>query len=55
MATYEVWQERTYVFFQEVEAESEAQALELAQERGEWEQDINDIKEETTARERGAK
>jgi hypothetical protein len=50
MATYEVWQERTYVFFQEVEAESEAQALELAQERGEWEQDINDIQEETTAR-----
>ena len=55
MATYEVWQERTYVFFQEVEADNEAQALELAQERGEWEQDINDIKEETTARERGAK
>lgn len=41
MPKYLVWQERTFTFYQEVEATSKAQAITIADERGEWEQDYN--------------
>lgn len=41
MSKFIVWEKREYLFRQEVEATSEAQALEIAKELGEWEQDQN--------------
>lgn len=41
MPKYLVWQERTFTFYQEVEATSKAEAITIADERGEWEQDYN--------------
>ena len=48
MPKYNVFQTRTYTFYQQVEAESIQKAFQLAGE-GEWEQDENDVEEETTA------
>ena len=39
MPKYLVWQERSFSFYQEVEATSKAEAIAIADERGEWEQD----------------
>jgi len=39
MPKYLVWQERAFVFYQEVEADSKADAIKVAEELGEWEQD----------------
>lgn len=39
MPKYIVWQERTFTFYQEVEASSKAEAITIAEEHGEWEQD----------------
>lgn len=37
MPKYRVWQERAYVFYQDVEADDKAQAITLAEQRSEWE------------------
>ena len=50
MPKYDVFQTRTYGFYQQVEADSIEEAIELAEEIGDWEQDLNDIEEEITAR-----
>lgn len=47
MPKYTVFQTRTYGFYQNVEAVSVEEAIQLAEE-GEWEQDTNDIEEEVT-------
>ena len=39
MPKYLVWQERAFVFYQEVEATSKAQAITIADSLGEWERD----------------
>lgn len=39
MPKYLVWQERSFTFYQEVEATTKAQAITIADERGEWERD----------------
>ena len=39
MPKYLVWQERSFSFYQEVEATSKAEAITIADERGEWERD----------------
>lgn len=39
MPKYLVWQERAFVFYQEVEADSKADAITVADSLGEWEQD----------------
>lgn len=39
MPKYLVWQERSFSFYQEVEATSKAEAITVADERGEWEAD----------------
>ena len=41
MPKYLVWQERSFSFYQEVEANSKGKALDIAFEQGEWEQDQN--------------
>jgi hypothetical protein len=50
MPKYDVFQARTHGFYQQVEANSIEEAIELAEEIGDWEQDSNDIEEEVTAR-----
>ena len=39
MPKYLVWQERSFSFYQEVEAPSRGEAINIADERGEWERD----------------
>ena len=39
MPKYLVWQERSFSFYQEVEATSKAQAITIADSLGEWERD----------------
>ena len=41
MSKYLVWQKREFMFYQEVEASSRADAIDVAFEQGEWEQDQN--------------
>lgn len=41
MPKYIVWEKREFMFYQEVEATSKTQALKIAEELGEWEQDQN--------------
>lgn len=41
MTKYLVWQKREFMFYQEVEAKSRAEALDVAFEQGDWEQDQN--------------
>jgi len=41
MPKYIVWEKREFMFYQEVEAPSKKQAIELALEQGDWEQDQN--------------
>ena len=41
MPKYLVWEKREFMFYQEVEADSQKQALEIAHDQGEWEQDQN--------------
>jgi hypothetical protein len=41
MPKYLVWQKREFMFYQEVEASSRADAIDVAFEQGEWEQDQN--------------
>ena len=41
MRKYLVWQKREFMFYQEVEASSRADAIDVAFEQGEWEQDQN--------------
>jgi hypothetical protein len=50
MPKYDVYQARTHGFYQQVEANSIEEAIELAEEIGDWEQDSNDIEQEVTAR-----
>jgi len=50
MPKYDVFQTRTHGFYQQVEADSIEEAIELAEEIGDWEQDPNDIEDEITAR-----
>jgi hypothetical protein len=41
MPKYLVWQKREFMFYQEVEADSEKKAIDVAFEEGDWEQDQN--------------
>jgi hypothetical protein len=41
MPKYTVWQKREFMFYQEVEANSEKEAREIAEWRMDWEQDDN--------------
>ena len=41
MPKYIVWQKREFMFYQEVEATSKTQALKIAEEQSDWEQDQN--------------
>lgn len=41
MPKYLVWQKREFMFYQEVEASSRAEAIDTAFEQGDWEQDQN--------------
>lgn len=41
MPKYLVWQKREFMFYQEVEADSKPQAIGVAFEEGDWEQDQN--------------
>lgn len=41
MPKYLVWEKREFMFYQEVEATSKTQALKIAHEQSEWEQDQN--------------
>lgn len=50
MTKYDVYQARTYGFYQQIEANSIEEAIKLAEEIGDWEQDTNDVEEEVTAR-----
>ena len=48
MPKYIVWQKREFMFYQEVEADSEKQAIDIAFEEGDWEQDQNYAEHEYT-------
>lgn len=48
MTKYIVWQKREFMFYQEVEATSKTQALKIAEEQSEWEQDQNYAEHEYT-------
>ncbi len=48
MTKYLVWQKREFMFYQEVEADSESQAIDVAFEEGDWEQDQNYAEHEYT-------
>jgi hypothetical protein len=48
MPKYLVWQKREFMFYQEVEATSKTQALKIAEEQSEWEQDQNYAEHEYT-------
>jgi len=41
MPKYLVWEKREFMFYQEVEAPSKKQAIEIALEQADWEQDQN--------------
>jgi hypothetical protein len=41
MPKYLVWEKREFMFYQEVEATSKTQALKIAHEQSDWEQDQN--------------
>jgi hypothetical protein len=44
MTKYTVWQKREFMFYQEVEAESQDKALAIAEEQQDWEQDQSYVK-----------
>ena len=48
MPKYLVWQKREFMFYQEVEATSKTQALKIAEEQSDWEQDQNYAEHEYT-------
>jgi hypothetical protein len=48
MPKYIVWQKREFMFYQEVEATSKTQALKIAEEQSDWEQDQNYAEHEYT-------
>ena len=48
MPKYLVWEKREFMFYQEVEATSKTQALKIAEEQSDWEQDQNYAEHEYT-------
>jgi hypothetical protein len=53
MPKYLVWQKREFMFYQEVEAGSRTEALDVAFEQGDWEQDQNYAEIEYEVEEQG--
>jgi hypothetical protein len=51
MPKFLVWQKREFMFYQEVEADSQEKAVDIAFEQGDWEQDQNYAEHEYTVEE----
>ena len=53
MTKYLVWQKREFMFYQEVEATSKTQAVVIAEDNADWEQDQNYAEIEYLVEEQG--